>query len=357
MAPPPAPAVSPRHLLQAFLQLGVAGFGGPAAHVGLMEEVLVRRRGWLAREEFLGQYATVQLLPGPTSTILALVLGRHLGGAAGYWMAAVGFVLPAVLATFALAVAWRHVASDALVAHVRAGLAAAVVALLAVTTWRLGRGLVRQRWQLVVAVLTALASVAADRWAGNESAQRLVGELLLVVVPAPPPTVGGVFTLFLFIGATLIGSGYALIGWLGSLAGTWLGWLSAADLLDAVAAGYLTPGPLFATATFAGYRIGGWPAAAAATVGVFLPAFGYAFAAAPLSRWLEGRVWRRLLRAGLAAACVGLIASSVVPFLGVMGMWGWGCALVGVALLASGRWPPLVAFLATGIAAALLPVG
>lgn len=343
-------------LFRAFLQLGLGGFGGPAAHVGLMEELLVRRRGWLSRDAFLAEYATVQLLPGPTSTILALVLGRRLGGWRGYWLAALAFIVPAVVATAVLAALWERVAGTNLVAHVRSGLAAAVVALLAVTAWRLGQGLVRARWQLAVAAAAALASVGADVWLRDASAARLVGDLLVVVAPPPPVTVPGVLVLFFVVGATLVGSGYALVGWLGALGSTWLGWLSTPDLLDAVAAGYLTPGPLFATATFAGFRMGGWAAAAAATVGIFLPAFGYATIAAPLSRWLDERPWRRQVRDGLAAACVGLIAASVVPFMDGMRWWSWGCAILGLAAMASGRWSPLLTFLGVAVLGALGPV-
>lgn len=322
-----------RDLFFAFLALGLGGFGGPAAHVALMEESLVRRRQWVSREDFLAAYGTVQLLPGPTSTELALVLGRKLLGWRGFWLAALGFILPAVLLTWGLAVGWGALHATALDDRLRFGLGPAVVALLLVTSVRLGRGLAAAPWQLAVA---AIVGASATAWALMPDDPIVMSALSSAFQRLPPAPVSlfGLFWFFLGLGSVIVGSGYALVPWLGLLAQDWLAWLTPQDTLDAVAAGHLTPGPLFATATFAGYRMLGHAGALAATLGMFIPAFGYAAGAEWLGRWLEAARWRRVVRDGVAAASVGLIAAACVPFALTLTPRGVALTVAGIVLLA-----------------------
>lgn len=355
-APPVAAGrrgATPLAVLRAFLALGVAGFGGPAAHLGLMEEALVRRRAWLSRDEFLALVGTVQLLPGPTSTELALVIGRRLLGWRGFWLAALGFVLPAVVLTWGLAAVWLDLRTAWLDARLRAGLAPAVTALLLVTAWQLGRGVARVRWQAAVAVGAAVAGAWMSSL-GTPLGAEVGAAALLSVVEPPAPSLAGLLALFLVTGATLVGSGYVLVSWLGLLAVSWLGWLTPVDLLDAVSAGHLTPGPLFATATFAGYRILGHAGALVATVGIFAPAFAYAALVEPLARWLARRRWRLVMRDAVAAASVGLIAAAALPFARFLGGADAALAAAGVALMAWGRVPSVTVFVGIALAGGLL---
>jgi chromate transporter len=321
-----------RALFIAFLSLGLGGFGGPAAHVGLMEESLVRRKQWVSRDDFMAAYATVQLLPGPTSTELALVLGRQLLGWRGFWLAALGFIGPAVLLTWLLAVGWGSLHASALDWRIRDGLAPAVVALLLVTSVRLGRGLAAATWQLAVAGVVGGVATAWALMPEDPMVMTFVSGVF-EQLPQVPMSLGGVFWFFLGLGAVIIGSGYALVPWLGLLAHDWLAWLTPQDTLDAVAAGHLTPGPLFATATFAGYRMMGHVGALVATVGMFIPAFGYAAAADWLGRWLNAQRWRRVVRDGVAAASVGLIAAACVPFAITLSPRGVAVSVVGIIVL------------------------
>jgi len=290
-----------------FLTLGTTAFGGPAAHIALMEHEVVRRRGWLSREEFLDLLAATNLIPGPNSTELAIHVGQRRAGGPGLLVAGACFILPAALLT--LLAAWAYVRFGSLppLAHVLYGIKPAMIAVVLQALVSLGRTAVRSRLLAAVAVVATAATFAGV----NELALLLAAGLLVMTLRARPKSPGtrlpaagpialgiagaaaplagaaafGLAPLFLFFlktGAVLFGSGYVLLAFLrADLVQRWH-WLTEAQLLDAIAIGQLTPGPVFTTATFIGYLLGGLAGAGVATAGIFLPAFVFVAASGPL---------------------------------------------------------------------------
>jgi chromate transporter len=307
-----------------FLRLGVTAFGGPAVHIAMMEDEVVRRRAWLDREEFLDLVAATQLIPGPNSTELAIHLGYRRAGWPGLLVAGAAFIVPAMLIVWALA--WVYVRHGHLpaVAHLLAGMKPVVLAIVAHACWFFARtALKTARLALVAAgaalavllgvhelLVLVLAGVAALRSRGPAQA---AGIAFLPLAGAAASTAGGatppaLFWIFAKIGSVLLGSGYVLLAFLRTELVVRRPWLSEAQLLDAIAVGQMTPGPVFTSATFVGYLIAGHAGALAATAGIFLPAFLFVAASGPLVPRLRRSAVAGDLLDGLVAASVALMA-------------------------------------------------
>jgi chromate transporter len=304
-------------LARVFLRLGATAFGGPAAHIAMMDAEIVRRRGWLSRQEFLDYLGATNLIPGPNSTELAIHIGLARGGWPGLFVAGASFILPA--AFIVTAIAWVYVTYGALpaIAGVLAGVKPVVIAVVAQALVYLARSAVKSAWLAAVAVL-AIAAVAMGvhelivlAAAGVVCAAPAVltrkgGAAVLFLLgtatkasaaagaAAAPFTLPALFVVFVKIGSVLFGSGYVLLAFLRADFVERLGWLTESQLLDAVAVGQITPGPVFTTATFIGYLLGGGPGAAVATLAIFLPAFVFVA--------LSGPLVPRLRRSRVAAA-------------------------------------------------------
>lgn len=349
-----------RELAAVFLKLGVIGFGGPAAHIGLLEQETVRRRGWLSHEKFLEYLAAANLIPGPNSTEMAIFIGRERAGFPGLVVAGACFILPAMLIVMAIAWSYQRYGQLPAVGGVLYGVKPVIVAVVAQALWALGRSSVKHTRQVVLLVASVVAvalgahellillvaGIAALAW-NQISAPRQVGGshaalvlpwisardgLLAAAVPAATtasaPSFGllPIFLFFLKVGSVLYGSGYVLLAFLrADLVERWH-WLSEAQLLDAVAVGQITPGPLFTTATFIGFLLGGWPAALVATAGIFLPAFVFVAVCSP---WLP-----RLRQSKPASA---FLDGVVVASLALMAWVSWH---LGRAALVD--WPTLI---------------
>lgn len=306
-----------REVAAVFLRLGLLGFGGPAAHVALMRHELVERRRWLSEQEFLEYLGAANVVPGPTSTELALHLGRRRGGAAGILVAGLCFIVPPALLVGLAAWGYQRYGALPPVEAVLYGLKPVVIAVVAQALWSLGRGALRGRRAMAVGAgslllaalglpeLTVLALAALGAMLHLPGKGR-VRALVLIGLPAGGAAVSplGLFGVFLKIGSVLFGSGYVLLAFLRGELVERLGWLTERQLLDAVAVGQVTPGPLFTTATFIGYLLGGVAGAAAATTGIFLPAFVFV----GVSGWLLPAV-RRSARA--SAALEGVTVASL----------------------------------------------
>ncbi len=286
-----------------FLRLGATTFGGPAAHIARMEEEIVRRRGWLSHDELLDLVGAANLVPGPNSTEVAIHVGYKRAGWLGLVAAGVAFIAPAALATTALA--WGYVTYGSLpqVAGMLRGVKPVIVAIVADAMWRFARTAAKDTRLGVIgfvsaiavalgvaelAVLAASGGVAMLTRARGKGVRAGDGALLVASAPlsaaaaAGSASIGGLFLMFLKIGAVLFGSGYVLLAFLRADLVERRGWLTEGQLLDAVAAGQITPGPLFTTATFVGYLLHGGAGAAVATVGIFLPAFVFVALSGPL---------------------------------------------------------------------------
>jgi len=322
-----------RELAWLFARLGCTAFGGPAAHIAMMEDEVVRRRGWMTRERLLDLIGAANLIPGPTSTELAIHIGHDRGGWAGLVVAGACFILPAV--AIVLAIAWAYVRFGALpaVGGVLYGVKPVIIAVVAQALWGLGRSAIRSVGLAAVGLaalaaslagvdeLVVLAAAGAAVALGRAAGRRAPAAswLPLPVLGAAPVFgagaattalgLGPLFWVFLKIGTVLFGSGYVLLAFLRSDLVERLHWLTEAQLLDAVAVGQLTPGPVFTTATFVGYVLGGGGGAAIATLGIFLPAFVFVAISGPLlPRLRSSRVAAAVLD-GVNAASLALMAA------------------------------------------------
>jgi len=322
-------------LARLFLKLGTTAFGGPAAHIAMMEEEVVRRRGWLTHAEFLDLLGAANLIPGPNSTELAIHIGHRRAGWRGLLVAGTAFIVPAMVIVTVLAWAYVRYGSLPEARGLMYGIKPVVIAVVVQALWVLGRTAVRS-WILgVVAVAAGIASaiglpelevlvlagavVGLARLLERRSEGELggTGGVLTFVgaggagagVAALPFGLGPLFLVFLKVGAVLFGSGYVLLAFLRTDLVEHLHWLTEEQLLEAVAVGQVTPGPVFTTATFVGYILGGVPAALTATAGIFLPAFVYVAASGPLVPRLRRSPLAGAALDGVIAASLGLMAT------------------------------------------------
>lgn len=317
-----------RDLIPLFLKLGATAFGGPAAHISLMEDEVVRRRGWLTREAFLDMVGAVNLLPGPSSTELAIYIGYARAGWAGLVLAGTCFILPAMLIVGALAALYVRFGAVPQVAGLLYGVKPIVVAVVLQALWGLGAASLTspRKWIIglaaIAATLSGISQLAVLGLAGaamvliSAAASRRRGAaapavLLFAKSLAPgvaPFGLGSLFAVFFKIGAVLFGSGYVLLAFLHADLVQHLRWLSERQLLDAVAVGQVTPGPVFTTATFIGYLLGGVPGALVATAGIFLPSFLLVAASGPLLPRLRRSPVARAFLDGVIVASLALMA-------------------------------------------------
>ncbi|GAA1615732.1 chromate efflux transporter [Catellatospora bangladeshensis] len=331
---PPRPL---REVGSVFLKLGTIGFGGPAAHIAMMREEVVRRRGWTTDAHFLDLVGAVNLIPGPNSTELAIHLGYDRARWKGLVTAGVCFIAPAFLIVLALSWAYDRYGTTPAAANLLYGIKPVVVA---IVIWAL-IGLLRTAVKDIVTATAAVAALAAYLLGVNELAVLAVGGLLVtaartrsawwprggdgamsVLPPAllaapllPDPTTGQLarlFLAFLKIGSVLYGSGYVLLAFLRGDFVQRLGWLTESQLLDAISIGQVTPGPVFTTATFIGYQIAGLPGAIAATLGVFLPSFLFVALLTRIVVKIRNRAWSAGFLDGVNATALALMAGVTV---------------------------------------------
>lgn len=327
-----SPRTSLRELAMLFGKLGFTAFGGPAAHIAMMEEEVVRRRQWMTHDQFLDLLGATNLIPGPNSTELAIHIGHARARWAGLLVAGACFILPAVL--IVTAIAWVYVRYGALpeVAGVMYGIKPVIIAVVIQALWGLSKAAVKTPFLAVVGVVAvgativgvnelvvlaaAGAVVAIARGVRAGSAATLVPfPLFGATGTAATATSVGLWPLFLFflkVGAVLFGSGYVLLAFLRSDLVQHYHWLTESQLLDAVAVGQITPGPVFTTATFIGYILAGIPGASVATVGIFLPAFVFVALSGPLIPRLRRSKTAGAVLDGVNVASLALMA--VVTF-------------------------------------------
>ncbi|NER53119.1 MAG: chromate efflux transporter [Symploca sp. SIO1A3] len=301
-------------LAKLFGKLGVIGFGGPAAHIAMMEDEVVKRRRWLTQEHFLDLIGATNLIPGPNSTEMAIHVGYSYGGLPGLIIAGVCFILPAVLITAGFAWIYEQFGTLPQVTPLIYGIKPAVLAVIFAAVWRLGKKAVKNRKLLVIGLGVATLLI----FGLNEVIALLIGGSLgmiwlcttdqdnppsakLTTILTATLTTGSVLKasattaatlatvplwqlgwFFLKVGSVLFGSGYVLVAFLEGGLVQEHGWLTQQQLLDAIAIGQFTPGPVLSTSTFIGYLIAGFPGALVATIAIFLPSFFFVAALNPL---------------------------------------------------------------------------
>jgi len=353
-----------RELALLFLKLGTTAFGGPAAHIAMLEDEVVSRRRWLTRAEFLDLLGATNLIPGPNSTEMAIHVGHVRAGWPGLLVAGACFILPAALIVTGLAWAYVRFGSVPEATGLLYGVKPVVIAVVVQALWRLGRSAITS-WLL--AVVAGLAAVAAFLGINEITVLAAAGALVALARhsqrqgaqgPRPPPGAGvramsppvaplalaqggagaaaggaaaggaaafGLWPLFAFfakVGAVLFGSGYVLLAFLRSGLVEERGWLTESQLLDAVAIGQVTPGPVFTTATFIGYLLGGGAGAVVATLGIFLPAFFFVAVSGPLVP--------RLRRSPVAGAALDGVNAASLALMAVVTVQLGAAALVDV---------------------------
>jgi len=333
----PAPTLALlRELALLYARLGTTAFGGPAAHVALMEEEVVRRRRWLTHEQFLDLFGVTNLIPGPNSTQMAILIGYRVAKWPGLLIGGICFIFPAAFLT--LIFAWLYVKYGTLpqAAAILYGVKAVMVAVVLQAIWNLSRTAIKTKTLALIGVIALLANafglnillvlfgagivtVIAKEAAGLNSSRSGALALLLpqsqlisstgTLGAAAPFGLLPLLLFFLKIGAVLFGSGYVLLAFLRTDLVVKMHWLTDKQLLDAIAVGQVTPGPVFTTATFIGYLLGRVPGAVAATVGIFLPSFLFIAIIGPLVPRLRKSA---LFGAFLDGINVGALALMVV---------------------------------------------
>lgn len=373
----PAPAGEPtqqadrlREVIGLFLRLGFTAFGGPAAHIALMREEVVRRRKWVTDERFVDLMGVANLIPGPTSTEVAIYLGYVRAGWQGLIVAGVCFIGPAML--IVLALAWLYVTYGALpqVGWLFYGIQPIVIAIVAQAIWNLRRAILKDGvWPvallvgivalyiagvnvLVLLVGGALISAAVFWFTSlrKRPSQVNVTGLLPLLTNGHPILHGltvasagvaaavslpALFLTFLKFGAIIYGSGYVLLAFLKADLVQNLHWLTDQQLLQAIAIGQVTPGPVFTTATFIGYVVAGIPGAIVATVGIFAPSFALIALVHPIAARLRQFALTAALLDGVNVAALGLMAGVLIQLgqAALIDPVTWALALVALGLL------------------------
>lgn len=333
----PARASSVGEVALLFLKLGTIAFGGPAAHIAMMRDEVVVRRRWLSDQEFLDLLGATNLIPGPNSTEMAIHIGHRRAGWPGLIAGGACFILPALLIVLVIAALYVTYGSTPQAEWLLYGIKPVIIAVVVQALWGLGRTAVKSWLTGAVGVIvTALALLGVNElallFAGGllvmllGGATRLSGSMAAIALPGAAPVLAlaaqapaafsllQLFLIFLKIGSVLYGSGYVLLAFLRSDLVVRLGWLTDQQLLDAVAIGQFTPGPVFTTATFIGYVLGApsgqaLPAALLATIGIFLPAFVFVALSAPLVPRLRRSPRIAALLDGVNVASLGLMAA------------------------------------------------
>src|SRR5208282_4545695 len=326
-----------------FLKLGLVAFGGPAAHIAMMEEETVRRKHWLSREKFLDLLGAANLIPGPTSTETAIYIGYQQAGLVGLFIAGVCFILPATVIVSVLAWVYVRYGSLPQVVGLLYGIKPVIIALILQALWSLWRSAVKTKFLAVIGcvalglslfgmnplvVIFGVGSLAglrrwiADRIEGKNP--RLRSAFLLLLIPflayaaqvgagyvEPSSTFGmwPLFLVFLKIGSIIFGSGYVLLAFLQIDLVTRLHWITNTQLLDAIAIGQVTPGPVFTTATFIGFLLGGPVGAVVATIGIFMPAFLFVAVSGPIIPRIRRSSSSSAFLDGVIVASLALMAS------------------------------------------------
>jgi len=342
-----------------FLRLGTTAFGGPAAHLALMQFEAVERRKWMSRERFLDLVGACNLLPGPGSTQVAMALGYSRRRWAGLLVAGSCFILPGSLATLVLAWFYVRFGSLNVVQGLLYGAKPVMLAILAQAVWKLGSSAWRTislallgvacgaaallgLHPLVVLIgtggLTLLVRLRKDLGGSKNGLAALAAPFSSAGLPVGAAAAGavGLFSLaavFLKLGVAVFGSGYVLLAFLQADLVDRLHWITPLQLLDAVTAGQLTPGPVFATATFLGYLLHGFGGAALATAAIFLPSFVMAGVVGAMAERIRKSSLAGAFLDGVNVAAVALMASVALPLGRASLIDGWTWALAGSSAL------------------------
>ena len=320
-----------KEIFKVFLKLGFLAFGGPAAHISMMDEEIIEKRKWISREKFVDFMGASNLIPGPNSTEMVIYLGSQRGGTPGLFLAGASFIIPAMVITLIFAYFYKNYGSVPQVTSILDGVKPAIIAVVIQALYRLGKSVIKGKFALVFALMTLGLYLLGL----GEIPLLLVSGLIMLLIKNSNKlrdkhfslALPMIFLLFLKIGFVLYGSGYVLLAFLEAEFVEKLGVLTTTQIVDAIAIGQFKPGPVFATATFIGYLLNGVPGAILATIGIFLPAFVLVLILNPIMHKL--REWK-ILSAMLDGVNIGsLVLMLVVSVkLGIASINNWITALI-----------------------------
>lgn len=307
-----------KEIMAVFLKLGIFAFGGPAAHVAMMESEIVEKRQWVTKEKFIDMLGFTSLIPGPNSTEMAILLGHARGGKKGLFIAGFSFILPAALIVLAFAYVYQTFGSLPEVSGIFQGILPVILAIIIQAVYRLAKTVLKTIEALIVTVIILTLSLLGM----TEIPLLIIAVLAMFFYKkvikekktrmVDPVSLLALFWVFLKIGAILYGSGYVLIAFLNTELVLNLGLITSQELIDAVAIGQVTPGPVFTTATFIGYLIYGVPGAIVATIGIFLPAFLIIFFFHGVIEKMRASKHISYVLDGLNAAAIALMLSVTI---------------------------------------------
>jgi chromate transporter len=319
-------------VVKLFLKLGFTAFGGPAAHISIMHDEIVKRRKWLTDEEFLDLLGATNLIPGPNSTEMAIHIGYVRAGWLGLIAAGLCFILPATLIVLALAWLYVQYGTTPQLEWLMYGIKPVVIAIIAQALWMLSSKAFKNKWLMLVGataftlyffgfneIALLFAGGLIVMFIANFQRLRKINPVVLIPLGSLaltqaniPFSLATLFLTFLKIGSVLYGSGYVLLAFLRNDFVLRLGWLTDQQLLDAIAIGQVTPGPVFTAATFIGYILGGTSGALLATLGIFLPSFIFVAISNPLIPKIRNSTWMSSLLDGVNASSLGLMAAVTI---------------------------------------------
>jgi len=329
--------VSLPELALVFLRLGTLAFGGPAAHIAMMESEFVHKRRWIRDEDFLDRMATANLLPGPSSTELAIFIGYSQRGWPGFLVAGCCFIIPGAILVSSIAAAYVRFGALPQADAILLAIKPAVIAIIVQALWNLRKAAAKTRVLMLIGTVSIALNLAgvspfltlvfagatngvvesfrqsrrgplALLWIGLWNAMSPSGLPVDAVSAVVPVSLGRLFLSFLKIGSVVFGSGYVLLAFLRAEFVDHLHWLTEKQLIDSVAVGQFTPGPVFSTATFIGYLLGGLPGAFLATLAIFIPGFVFVAVGGPLIPKIRRSPLAGAVLDGVVAGSLALIA-------------------------------------------------
>ncbi len=320
-----------KEIFNYFLKIGLLGFGGPMAHIAMMDSELVEKRKWSTKEEFLDGLAVCNLLPGPASTQLGIYMGYLKGGILGGILAGTAFILPAFIIITLLSYIYFKYGGIPNISGILYGINAVVIALISSALLNMYKKTIITKPQLVIFVLTTIAitlfklnMIVAMLFAGiagifiysnpaqNKDDKKLHSFAFPLIFAALPSEL---FIFFVKVGSFIYGGGLVIIPFIENEVVTKLGWLTKTEFLAGIALGQVTPGPVVITAAFIGYKVFGFIGALLSTFAIFLPSFLFILIAAPYLKKLKDIPWVKAALKGVNAAVIGSILASIISLL------------------------------------------
>lgn len=358
-----------REIISYFLKIGLLGFGGPMAHIAMMDEELIEKRKWTSKEQFLEGLAVCQILPGPASTQLGIYLGYLRGGLMGGILAGLCFILPAFILITALSHVYFQYGAVPEIQGLLYGINALVIALIGNSLLKMGKSSIKDRIGGVIMALSATAIYALKlnilvvlisggligimvyyQWPKSKKTYMTLLPLILI-----EPTLGKLFSFFLKVGSFIYGGGLVIIPFIEQEVVGKLGWLTQKEFLAGISFGQVTPGPVVITSAFIGYKVFGVLGAVVAASGIFIPSFAFILIATPYLGKIREIPWVKGFLTGINAAVIGAILASMMQLIPSAIIDIWTLIIAGAGFVALWKYK-INSFYAIG-ASAILGLG